>query len=434
MGAPTPSDRWQTQGAVTIVATIAAERVARVRTLLEEMGADPAGNATVPLGALDGVHFARLFVTEAAVGPDGTPAPAHVVYMSDVDGSADAHVAQLADVAGDGLDRVFGDCAGYPRDRPAAHAERIDFLRRGCVKGGANYVNTIGRTVAQIRGEAALRRAIEDHLDLHRDALSSMDALGIRAAIRDVVTADEGLRWALTPAPSPPLAYRAKETALLVAPVLGGVILLPVLLPVALGWLVALRIHEARDPAPHPVLTEEHLDELRAIEDHVAMNQFTVVGFVKPGWFRGMTTRLVVGLVDFGARHLFNNGNLAGVKTIHFARWMPLGGWSRLVFCSNYDGSTESYMDDFIDKLAWGLNASFSNGAGYPPTRWLLFGGARDEETFKAVLRSAQIPTQVWFSAYDTVTALNVVTNARVRAGLSGDATEAQARAWLQLL
>ena len=429
-----PPERWQTQSAVTVVAPLADEQLGAARDLLQQMGADPAGNPIVPLGALDGVHFARFFVTESATAPDGTRMPAHVVYMSDFDGPADAHVAQLVDVAGDGLDRVFGRCPGYPSDRPASRAARLDFLRRTSVTGGANYVNTIGRTVGQIRAEAGLRTAIEDHLDLRRSAFQSMDALAIRGAIREFLAADPRLRWALTPPPSQPFAHRAREIALFVVPVLGGVILLPILLPVALGWLVALRVHEARDPAPHPVLTRRHLEELRALEDHVAMNQFTVVGFVKPGWFRSTTTRVVTGLIGFGARHIFNNADLAGVKTIHFARWVPLDGWSRVAFCSNYDGSTESYMDDFIDKVWWGLNASFGSGQGYPATRWLVFGGARDEQGFKTVLRSAQIPTQVWFSAYDGVTALNIVTNARIRAGLSGTPTAAQAREWLQLL
>jgi hypothetical protein len=35
-----------------------------------------------------------------------------------------------------------------------------------------------------------------------------------------------------------------------------------------------------------------------------------------------------------------------------------------MLFASNYDGSLESYMDDFINKVAWGLNLVFSNGVG----------------------------------------------------------------------
>ena len=77
-------------------------------------------------------------------------------------------------------------------------------------------------------------------------------------------------------------------------------------------------------------------------------------------------------IASYATRHVFNRANLAGVKTIHFARWVFLDDQRRLVFASNYDGSLESYMDDFIDKVAWGLNAVFSNGVGYPRTSWLV--------------------------------------------------------------
>ena len=102
---------------------------------------------------------------------------------------------------------------------------------------------------------------------------------------------------------------------------------------------------------------------------------------------------------------MFTRADLAGVKTIHFARWIVLDDGRRVIFTSNYDGSLESYMDDFIDKVALGLNASFSNGVGYPRTRFLFFDGARREQEFKDYLRRHQIPTQVWYSAYPHLTA-----------------------------
>ncbi len=95
------------------------------------------------------------------------------------------------------------------------------------------------------------------------------------------------------------------------------------------------------------------------------------VGHVKPGRFRLLTLRAVLFGLNFTTRHIFNRGNLSGVKTIHFARWVFLDGKRRMFFASNYDGSMESYMDDFIDKVAWGLNLVFTNGVGYPKTRWL---------------------------------------------------------------
>jgi hypothetical protein len=106
----------------------------------------------------------------------------------------------------------------------------------------------------------------------------------------------------------------------------------------------------------------------------------------------------------------------------------------RILFLSNYDGSLESYMDDFINKVAWGLNAVFSNGVGYPKTNWLVLEGANDEQAFKAFLQKHQIPTQAWYTAYGWLTARNIDNNTRLRAGLYGEKEEQDAAMWLQRL
>jgi hypothetical protein len=89
-------------------------------------------------------------------------------------------------------------------------------------------------------------------------------------------------------------------------------------------------------------------------------------------------------------------------------------------------------MDDFIDKVAWGLNAVFSNGVGYPKTRWLVLDGAKRELEFKDFLRRHQLPTQVWYPAYPQLTALNIENNARIRESLWGERDEAETAAWLR--
>jgi hypothetical protein len=204
----------------------------------------------------------------------------------------------------------------------------------------------------------------------------------------------------------------------------------PILLVVAPFYAVLLRLHEKRDEAPHVKPDEERVHRLAALEDHVIQNPFTAVGHVKPSRFRRLTLVVVLFYLDYATRHFFNRSDLAGVKTIHFARWVFIDGKRRMFFASNYDGSLESYMDDFIDKVAWGLNLVFSNGVGYPRTSWLVRGGARDELAFKDYLRVHQVPTGVWYSAYDRLTALEIRQNERIRAGLrSGNERE-----WVQSL
>ncbi len=86
------------------------------------------------------------------------------------------------------------------------------------------------------------------------------------------------------------------------------------------------------------------------------------------------------------------------------------------------------------NQVWWGLNAVFTNGVGYPRTSWLVLGGARNEQAFKDYLRRRQVPTQVWYSAYPELTAVNIDNNAQIRAGLSGELSRNETEAWLQRL
>lgn len=92
-------------------------------------------------------------------------------------------------------------------------------------------------------------------------------------------------------------------------------------------------------------------------------------------------------------------------------------------------------MDDFINKVAWGLNLTFSHGVGWPRTNWLIKNGARYEQRFKYYQRRHQIPSQVWYKAYPGLTLTDLTSNQRIREGLERAVmSEAEARSWLRLL
>jgi hypothetical protein len=423
------------QVALTIRAPIKPGQADALRRLLASM-ADPAARQAIPFERLGSTHFARLFVLdEVDTGPDGGPRiPASLVYMSDVDAPAWRHLVALVRVGGARLDDVFGHCEGWPSSSVSTWA-RVAWLRARRVRADVVYVNTVGRSVAQVHDERQLRQAIEDFLDGKQTELR--DPVQIHAAVREFVASRPDLRWALEPARGPGLVFRVRSTlhkiggpvlVLLASP------LLLVLLPI---WAVLLRRHERRDVPDEPIPPgREHLRELADLEDHVVQNPFTAVGWAKPGRFRFLTMLAVLRAANYGTRHIFNHGSLTQVKSIHFARWVAIDGRRRLIFASSYDGSLESYMDEFIDKVAWGLNAVFSNGVGYPRTRWLVLDGANDEPAFKAFLRNRQLPTYVWYSAYDDLSTLNIENNAAIRAGLAGAEapTRSQAEAWLARL
>jgi hypothetical protein len=387
--------------------------------------------AAVPFEQLQGVHFARVLALDL-LDENGGVASSCLVLMSDVDAPLERHLQELAGVAGAALDPVLAHCEGYPQaPDPAA---RLAFLRGHRTGEAASYVNTVGRGVEQVMLESRLRTALEDELDRRGPLPPDTDPLALRRELQCFVGEHEALHPALQPAAPPELSFRIREAVHLVSVPLLGLVLLPVTLLSAPFVLLALRWHEQHDVPDTPVLDEERVEALRLLEDRVAQNPFAAYGRLKPGLFRRAVASTVLTLTSYAARHVFNDGNLAGVKTIHFARWVFLDDKRSLVFTSNYDGSLESYMDDFIDKVWWGLNAVFSNGLGYPRTRWLLLGGSRDEVAFKDYLRAHQEPVHVWYSAYPDLTARNLRTNAQIRAGLSGDMDAEQAAAWLRLL
>lgn len=422
------------QTALTIVAEIAPHEVDDLRQLLASMNEDVAANDVIPFAQLPETHYARLVILDQAYDVHGTVLPPALVFMSDFDGSAARYLRRLVHGMGPGLDRIFSHCRDYPSAPAIMPETRLAYLRAHRTRADAVYVNTIGRTVEQIRQEARLRDAIESFLDASEQSWAGRAPLEVRAEIQQFVRSEESLQWGLNP-PSPlSFFYRLNAAVHLIALPLIIVLLLPVLVVALPVWAVLIRLRERSDPAPHVAPDPAHVAALADAEDHTPQNQFSAVGLFKPGLLRGLTARVVLLLVNWGIHHLFARANLAGVKTIHFARWVPLNDRRRMIFASNYDGSLESYMDDFIDKLAWGLNAVFSNGVGYPKTRWLLFGGAKDEQSFKDYLRVHQIRTDVWYAAYPGLTAENIENNARIRAGLSGELTPTDAATWLSRL
>jgi hypothetical protein len=242
-------------------------------------------------------------------------------------------------------------------------------------------------------------------------------------------------RLGLSPIDPTPLRWRIAKLLNLVSVPLAGLVALPILLVLSPLLLIILRTKERTDPENSTPPEAAALLEMQVLEDHDLSNQYTAFGSLKPGLFRRWLETLLLVLIDYACRHVFNRGYLARVQTIHFAFWAFVDDKRRLVFTSNYDGGHEAYMDDFINKVAWGLNLAFSSGVGWPRTRWLLARGARIEHKFKNYQRRHQLPTQVWYKAYPGLTLSDLKRNQRVREGLEAShLTDEEALSWLQLL
>lgn len=416
---------------VAIVAPVRSRQLAPLRSLLERISEDAAGNAELPLGRLRTAHYARLVLLEESRDLDGEAIPAQLLYMSDIDEPLSDHLDDLLGLA-PGLDRVFGRCEGYPTRRELTRESRRQWLKRHMVETQGFYVNTVGRTVLQIQRESLLHTEIEQFLD--RGDWGGRDPLEVRAAIQDHVNAVPELAWARAAVPGPGPLDVARDVVAVALPVVGAVAAAPVLVPLLPLYALLLRWQEVHDVVETERLPAAHERRLAELEDRGPVNQFSAIGLVKPGLLRRGTIGVAIRGLDLAARHVFNRGTLTGVKTIHFAHWTKLDSGRRLFFASNYDGTVKSYNDDFIDKVWWGLNLVFSNGVGWPRTFLLIWGGAQDEQAFKNYLRRHQIPTQVWYSAYPDLTAVNINNNAKIRAGLVGSMNSEEAEQWLRMI
>lgn len=426
------------QSTFLVLAPVASGSLEALRALLATMNvvpglADPA-NRLVPFGRFGRLHVARFVILEdrtaadiAAHGAATPDLPIYLAFLGDCDGSAEAQLREFAALAGHGLRRIFAHCEGF--DESADLAQWLVDRNR---PPAAQYVNWVGRTVRQMQEEAALHVALRAHLARENAHLAGQSPGVIRDRLRALV-AQDGPK--LTPPAPTPVSWQVANIAHLV----GGAVLIalaaPFLLIAAPVLIWILRRREKADPVIAPQPTPEHVRELALREDHDFTNAFSAIGSLKPGRFRFWAARAGLWLVDYGARHIYTRGRLARVGTIHFARWVLLDGNRRLFFASNYDGSLDSYMDDFINKVAFGLNLVFSNGIGYPRTRFLVLGGAKDEQVFKRFLRRHQVPTDVWYKAGPGLAAFDMQVNTRIREGLERETmTEAETRRWLALI
>ncbi|OLE96965.1 MAG: hypothetical protein AUG75_13870 [Cyanobacteria bacterium 13_1_20CM_4_61_6] len=429
------------QHSLNVLAPVLPGQLGELNSLLAAIATDVENNDILPFRKLAKVHFARLLVLSDSIDLTGRTIPAQLVLATDFDGKLEAHLTELVDVFGAGLDRVFGHCEGYPPRSGRVPQARLAYLKQRLIPTHALYVNTVGRTVRQVADEARLRGEIETFLDASNAVSVLRDPSEIREAIRAFVASQSHLRWALT-APDSTLGarlWRMSQVGLAAVAFVAACVMmvrLPWILVLPAAFLVVLRIHEILNRPDDRIPPDDRLKANERPEDIRLQNQLSAVGYVQRGLFRRILVRAALWLIDFGARNIYYRGHLAGIETIHMARWVIIDNGRRIIFLSNYDGSLESYNNDFVDRVPFGLNLVFSNGQGWPRTALLVFGGASDEQAFKFFLRDHQVPTQVWYvaPAYARVTTLNAAQNTRIRMGLTGRLTRKETREWLRLL
>ena len=218
--------------------------------------------------------------------------------------------------------------------------------------------------------------------------------------------------------------------------VLGGTILATVLSLAGLVGLIAaiLRIKETRDVPDPAQASSDQIEALGKIEDHpgFAQNHFMALGDFKPGLFRTLIHAFALWGIKMIIIFYYRPGFVVNMGTIHYARWWRLPGTMKSIFFSNYDGSWDSYLEDFITRARWGQTAAWSNWQGFPKTKFLIYDGASDGDRFKRWVRTKQQIVPFWYSRFPHLTTDQIRNNALIHHGIARIQTDSEAREWLR--
>lgn len=426
------------QRGLTILSPIDKAQLAPLNALLRAIGDDVANQKQIPFGDLTLLHFASWVIFA-----DGAPGPL-LIFESNFDGTAMDFLQQLAERAQSGLDQIYRHCTDYP----GAGDSIFEYLQAHVVDTDAFYVSCGGFTLEQILQENQLHDKIEGFL---RQLPDERDAAAVRRSIQEFVANDPALQWAQQPAEPYSFLERARvRDALIIVGLAAGLfsplllgwkafgILIGILTIVLLILYGILRWKEATDPSISDTPVEEaepdraKVEQLVNRENRRPQNHLFSITTVKPGVFRFALLKVVLALIEFLGRVKFYKGSLGGIPSIHFARWAMINDGKYLLFLSNFDGSWEHYLGEFIDQAANGLTAVWSNAVNFPRTWNLVEGGATDEQRFKSYARGMQLYTQLWYSAYPFLSVVNVENNAAIRSGLWGVLDAGALDAWLR--
>lgn len=469
-----------TQCMVTLVAPLALTKVESLRAQIASSIGNPASDAfrsaVAPAGQVPFLHFASLHALASSDGKSG-----HLIFEFSADGEEAAALQALDERVGNLMQPMFAQATDWRPGQRLLSYWQDHVLKVGVGlfhNPGLSFNGTPGQTVESILKEAQLVDAVARHL---ADPQITV-ALPLRklATVREKLRATPEFAWALATPPAqemrPPEPSIIRKFALL-APSFIATFLWPLLLgllplciwlawpeggewgrtwpdvlrscilfflaavsllgvftltALAIAYLVFVR-QEAVDPvsdrAPDATESIAMVDRENAA-GHV-QNHMVSLTMLKAGLMRKLTIRIAFWAVARLSAFNPRVGQLGAIGTIHFARWIMVPGTRDLIFFSNYGGSWESYLEDFITRAHEGLTAIWSNAEGFPRSRRLFLDGATDGERFKRYARQSMMHTPFWYCAYPQLTAPEIRCNHRVRRGLVEAQTEMEAVAWL---
>ena len=391
------------QRALTLITKVRTDKADALKATLERIGGDINGdhedeayrNDLINFYDISTVHFCRFLL----LPDEDTGNFNYLVFTSNFDGSLKDHLNEMIDKAGDAVEAIWGCCEGYPHGLREAQLPQFkvafrEYVNRHSHDFGAFYVGYRGRTSVQLRRNAKIRASFENLLN------KTDTTKPLPSKLEKMVTG-------FTPAKGDYTRPRGRivkqsQWIMFFAELILGLFVIFILKPIR-NFLTDKNTElnlNLSDRFVQPGITE--------IEDAVTQNQITVISKIRPGFWVSVKLKAVLLGIHLFAKHIDNKGSLGGIATIHFARWAIIDNGRYLFFTSNYDGSWASYIGDFVDKGAAGMDLIWTSAPNYPEQ------GSIDIAAFKDIIRRNQVRTQVFYSAYPNSTVKNILTDEEV--------------------
>jgi hypothetical protein len=408
--------------------------------LLDALGSFPATTFAHP--AL-GIHFARVLIVPR--DREGAPSSSWLALETNFDATGErdddaeraAQLKALAESAGSALAAVFRYCESFPGEGGLAR-----YLVEHLVAPTVAYEGHPHHDLARIRLEQRVREVVVGMLEQAPGDTPGNLFDRVRAHVRAQSRVDPLLSGLDVDAPPPALPDPMVRWLHLKEGELGWMLHLGRVLRLVWNVIDIVRWDRTDDfydiRSRQEAWTAADLGRfagIAATEDHGLQNALSNVVPLRQGTDRLHVVRVAHQIItDIAAKHFEFVGQLSGIPTIHFAKWVLIDQDRRLLFFSNYDSSWESYLGDFVDQAAKGLNLAWSCTRRYPRTKWLYQEGAHDEESFKAWSREIQMPTQVFYSAYPTLSIQTINNNTWIRYRLHAPASDGGLDQWFRRL
>ncbi len=408
------------QNAVSLQIPIIPSQVDAITTLLNTGGNPSKEGSFFAFEKIPSVHFARWIIA-----PKNEKFSASLIYAANIDGDETQHLKDLVSTLSYGLDLIFAHCENYPAEALRDATSRLAYLKQHVIKTPGFYVGAPNRTVQQVHKEAELHNAVRDYVRDNGKAWSSRKEA--YTAIKTFLAKDSKWDWARE-------QYQLPKKNYLKILVLALVLL--AISPLLIVFIILIHFFYELQAKPFGITQNqiplERLAELKSKEDIIYQNQLSQV-FETKGGLRKLGLKLILWATSYAARSWFVEGQLMGTPTIHFARWVLIDGGDRFVFFSNFDGSFDEYLGDFVDNNGWGLNAIYGAAKGYPRTFFMFGGGSYKVLEFMGWGRKTQVPTPIWYSAYPWYGLQQIVDKSKLRVELfnSGELNDQEIKTML---